>query len=76
MTGDDDFNTTSQVARFEVGMTTSSVTISLTPIGDDDVEIWEEFDLSLQVSSSLFDGRITRGDRYTSTGLIIDPQSE
>ncbi|XP_065894203.1 uncharacterized protein [Dysidea avara] len=73
--GDDDFNTTSQVARFEVGMTTSSVTISLTPIGDDDVEIWEEFDLSLQVSSSLFDGRITRGDRYTSTGLIIDPQS-
>ena len=76
MTGDDDFNTTSQIARFEVGMTTSSVIISLTPVGDDDVEIWEEFDLSLQVSSSLFDGRITPGDRNTSTGLIIDPQSK
>jgi len=57
-------------------MTTSSVTISLTLVGDDDVEIWEEFDLSLQVSSSLFGGRITPDDRNTSTGLIIDPQSK
>ena len=57
-------------------MTTSSVTISLTPGGDDGVEIWEEFYLSLQVSSSLFGGRVTPGNPTTAVGLIIDPQSE
>lgn len=76
MTGGDDFDTTRQNATFNVGETTSSVTISLTRVDDDEVEIWEEFDLSLQVPSSLFGGRITAGDRATATGLIIDPQSK
>ena len=49
----------------------SSVNVSL--INDDVVEGDEEFLLTLNVS--LFDGRITPGDRNTTTGIITDTTS-
>jgi len=58
--------------RFDVGMTMNSVNASL--INDDVVEGDEEFVLTLNVS--LFDGRISPGDRNTTVGVITDTTSK
>ena len=69
LTGGVDFNTTTLTATFGSGMTTSSVRVKV--INDMIVEGSEEFDLKLDVPSSLSPA-IIAGGRDTAVGVITD----
>ena len=69
LTGDVDFNTTTLTATFASGMTMSNVSVPVIP--DSIAEGHEEFDLSLNVPSSLSPA-ITAGSRDRATGVIAD----
>ena len=73
LTGGVDFNTATLTATFASGMTTSSVSVSV--INDMIAEDDEEFDLTLNVPSSLGPA-ITAGDRNTAVGVITDSTSK
>ena len=73
LTGGVDFNTSTLTATFASGMTASSVSVSV--ISDMIVEEAEDFNLTLNVPSSLGPA-ITAGDRYTAVGVITDSSSK
>ena len=69
LTGGVDFNITTLTATFDSGMTMSNVSVPV--INDTIAEQHEEFDLRLDVPSSLGPA-ITAGSRDTATGVITD----
>ena len=73
LTGGIDFNTTTLTATFASGMTMSNVSVPV--IVDSIVEEREEFDLSLNVPSSLSPA-ITAANRDSAEGVIIDSTSK
>ena len=73
LTGGVDFNTATLTATFASGMTTSSVSVSV--INDTISEEAEEFDLTLNVPSSLGPA-IIAGSRNTAVGIITDTTSK
>ena len=72
LTGDVDFNSTTLTATFASGMTMSNVSVPV--IVDGIVEEHEEFDLTLNVPSSL-NPSITVGTRNRAIGVITDSTS-
>ena len=73
LTGGVDFNTTILTATFASGMRMSNVSVPV--IVDKIAEGHEEFDLSLNVPSSLSPA-ITAGSRDRATGVITDSTSK
>ena len=73
LTGGVDFNTTTLTATFASGMTMSNVSVPV--IADEIAEEREEFDLILNVPSSLSPA-ITAGSRNRATGVITDSTSK
>ena len=73
LTGGVDFNATTLTATFASGMIMSNVSVQV--MVDSVVEGSEEFDLSLNVPSSLSPS-ITAGSRDRATGVIIDSTSK
>ena len=73
LTGGVDFITTTLTATFASGMTMSNVSVPV--IVDSIVEKSEEFDLALNVPSSLSPA-ITAGSRDSAEGVIIDSTSK
>ena len=73
LTGGVDFNTTTLTATFASGMTMSNVSVPV--IVDSVAEEYEEFDLTLNVPSSLGPA-ITAGGKDRATGVISDSTSK
>ena len=73
LTGGVDFNTATLTATFASGMTTSNVSVPV--IVDSVAEGQEEFDLILNIPSSLSPA-ITAGGRDRATGVITDSTSK
>ena len=73
LTGVIDFNTATLTAAFGSGMTMSTVNVSVIP--DTILEGPEQFNLTLNVLSSLGPS-ITAGGRNTAVGVITDSTSK
>ena len=71
--GSNDFNSVTQTATIVAGK--SSITVNITIADDSSVEGNENFNMSLNIPSSLGPA-ITAGDRNRAIGVIIDTTSE